>query len=155
MMDHEEIRELLPLAAAGALTADEQRAVDRHAGECESCAAELREWGLLTEAMEDAPSPPVPDTLLEQTRDRVMAEAAARRERMVTDMILGFLMLFGWTISLVVWFLWRLMSGGGLLDVDLANIGAWLGGSTVLAWLTAGVAVVALAPRRQTMRRTS
>jgi len=154
-VDHEEIRELLPLAGAGALTAEEQCAVDQHAAGCASCAAELREWGLLTEAMADAPSPPVPEALLERTRNRVMAEAAARRERRMTDVILGFLVLFGWTITLVVWFLWRLMSGGGLLAADLTNVATWLGGSTVLAWLTAGVTVVALAPRRHAMRRTS
>jgi anti-sigma factor RsiW len=153
-MGHEEIRELLPLAAAGALTAGEQRTLDRHVAECEGCAAELREWGLLTETIEEAPPPPVPEMLLEQTKNRVMAAAAARRERMFTDVILGFLVLFGWTITLVVWFLWRMMSGGGLLDVDLTTVGAWLGGSTVLAWLTAGVAVVALGPRMHAMRRT-
>jgi anti-sigma factor RsiW len=155
MTDHDEVQELLPLAAAGSLSAEEQHRVEVHAAGCEACEAELAQWRLITQALEDAPPPPGPELLVERTRNRVLEARALHREKTVSDVILGFLMLFGWTISLAVWFLWKLMSGGGLMDVNLTSLGMWLGGSTLLAWLTAGVAVVALAPRRNAMRRVS
>ncbi|HUA36714.1 MAG TPA: anti-sigma factor [Candidatus Binataceae bacterium] len=43
-MEHEEIKNLLPLAALDRLDADEQRLLDEHLGECAECSAELREF---------------------------------------------------------------------------------------------------------------
>jgi anti-sigma factor RsiW len=155
MSDHSEIRELLTLAAAGELSAEEQRRIESHVAGCPECAAELDEWRLIAEAITTAPAPVPPAGLVDRTRNRVAAAAAARRERVVGDVVLGFLLLFGWTVSLAVWFIWRLMSGGPLLEASLASVGLWLGGSTLFAWLTAGVAVVMIAPKREAMRRMS
>src|SRR5215469_2256384 len=44
MMEHEEIKALLPLAAVDGLEADEARALEEHLGGCAECAAELLEY---------------------------------------------------------------------------------------------------------------
>ncbi len=153
MSAHDRIRELLPLAAAGATTPDEQRLVEEHVPQCAGCARELDEWRLLGEAIADAPPPPPPEMLVERTRNRIAAQEASRRERRVSDVILGFVILFGWTVSLAGWLLWRLMTGGPLLALSWRGAAFWLGGSTLFAWLTAGVAVVLLVSKRELMRR--
>jgi anti-sigma-K factor RskA len=44
MMEHDEIKALLPLAAVDRLDADEARALEEHLEGCDECAAELREY---------------------------------------------------------------------------------------------------------------
>ncbi len=44
MIEHDEIKALLPLAAVDRLDADEARALEEHIGGCAECAAELREY---------------------------------------------------------------------------------------------------------------
>jgi len=153
MSEHGEIRKLLPLAAAGALSAEEQRRVDSHTATCGLCAAELSGWQTLTETLEDAPTPAVPDGLLERTRDRVLMVKAVAREQRWSDAILAVLVLFGWTMTFVVWVFWRLMTGELVLDMTVRSATIWIGGVTSLAWLTAGTAVVLMASKRAVMRR--
>ena len=155
MSEHEQIRELLPLAAAGSLDADEQRRIEAHLRSCASCAAELETWRVLAGAIRRSPAPQLPANLLTRTRERLQREQATRSERRWSDAILAFLMLFGWTVSLVVWLMWRLMGGGSMVlaGVSFDSAVVWLGGTTLLAWLTAGAAAVVLALRPEGMRR--
>ncbi len=44
MNDHDRIRELFPLAAAGALDESEERDLSAHLASCADCAAELEGW---------------------------------------------------------------------------------------------------------------
>ena len=153
MSEHGEIQQLLPLAAAGALSAEEQRRVDNHTATCELCAAELSGWQTLTKTLEEAPPPAVPEGLLERTRNRVLMVRAARNEQRMSDVILAVLMLLGWTMTWVAWGFWRLMTGAPLLEITLGSATVWIGGSTLLAWLTAGAAAVLLATRKEAIRR--
>lgn len=154
MSEHEAIRTLLPLAAAGALGAEEQRGLESHLRDCNLCAAELQTYQLIGQALARTPLPPLPERLLERTRARILRQEAARFERRWSDMILACLMLFGWTVTLTVWLLWRVMTGGGgLLDFSLRSMAMWLGGTTLLAWLTAGAAAILLGPGRGLVRR--
>jgi hypothetical protein len=78
---------------------------------------------------------------------------AARNEQRMSDVILAVLMLLGWTMTWVAWGFWRLMTGAPLLEITLGSATLWIGGSTLLAWLTAGAAAVLLATRREAIRR--
>ena len=49
--EHEKIRELLALAAAGALDEKEEQLVTRHLRKCETCAAEQETWSMIGSAL--------------------------------------------------------------------------------------------------------
>ena len=74
---------------------------------------------------------------------------------MALSFITACLVLLGWTMTALAWLMWRLMTGGGieLLGVSTGSPVVWLTGSTLLAWLTAGVAAALMAPGRHRARR--
>ena len=154
MTEHESIRELLPLAVAGALEADEQRRLDAHVRECPECARDLEVWSAYAQAMRRLPQPAVPPQLTERTRARIWRERAAAADRMWNDFTLVALALFAWTVGLTFWFLLRVFTGGALvfMGANLVRIGAWSAISTILVWLTAAVAALALGKRRRQLR---
>jgi len=53
-LDHEALRELVPLYAIGALPGAERAAVESHLAQCASCAAELREFAAVGMALAQA-----------------------------------------------------------------------------------------------------
>ena len=54
---HESWREMLALAAAGALDASEERALREHLSTCADCAAEMQAWQAATGALRGLPAP--------------------------------------------------------------------------------------------------
>jgi anti-sigma factor RsiW len=155
MNEHESIRELLALAAAGALDESEQRTLDRHLASCPACSAELDAWRGLAVSLKRLPTPQAPPMLVERTRSRVALELAAVAERRKSHWVMAFLVLFSWTVTLVTWPVVRLLSGGILSWFDLSFSQTWFGlaGYTALGWLTAGVAGAVLGLRRRRERR--
>ncbi len=151
MNEHESIRELLALAAAGALDENEQRKLDRHLVECSACNAELDAWRGLAASLKRLPTPQAPSMLVERTRSRVALELAAIAERRKSYWVMAFLVLFSWTVTLVTWPVVRLLSGGVLSWLDLSFNQTWFGlaGYTALGWVTAGVAAAVLGLRRR------
>jgi uncharacterized membrane protein YphA (DoxX/SURF4 family) len=93
--------------------------------------------------------------MVERARTRVRAELAAAAERRWGNAVLAFLTLFAWTVALTTWAIVRLLSGGFLIALDSRFMQTliWLTGSTVLVWLTAGVAAVLLGHNRRVARR--
>lgn len=156
MSEHDEVRELIALAAAGALSAEEVRKVEAEVAVCAECAAELESLRAVAGALRNAPPPAVPDGLVARAVAGVRQAEASRAERRWSDAILGFLLLLGWTVSLLVWWLFRLFTGGGVavLGLSFGNPVVWLGATTLLAWLTAGVAAAVLAFRPDSVRRS-
>lgn len=156
MSEHAEIQKLLVLAASGVLDAGEQRRVDEHLRSCAECTAERDVWSALSVAIREVPAPELPEGLVARTTDRLRREQATRSERRWSDAIMAFLLLLGWTVSLLLWFVWRMVTGGGLVVVGLSldSPVVWVGATTVLAWLTAGAAAAVLAFRPASMRRT-
>jgi anti-sigma factor RsiW len=155
MSQHDSIRELLPLAAADALSPEEQRRVEAHLRECEACRRELDGLERMTAALRRIPTPQPSAALIE--RARIIAERALleRAERQWDYRVVAFLLLFSWTLTLAAWPLVRLVSGG---IFDWAGIAEsqtwfWLAGYTVLGWLAAGVATVVLGLRQRALRR--
>ena len=105
--------------------------------------------------LERLPTPQAPPELVERARARVRAELAAAAERRWDNAVLACLTLFAWTVALTAWAIARLLSGGFLIALDSRFMQTliWLTGSTVLVWLTAGVAAVLLGHSRWVTRR--
>lgn len=155
MSEHESIKELLALAACGALDAPEQRHLEEHARECPECRRELEVWSAYSQGLRQLPQPPLPAQLVERTRARVWQARAATADRRWDEMMLGALALFAWTVGLTAWFVVRVFTGGALviMGANLVRFGTWSAVSTVLVWLTAAVAALALGKRRRELRR--
>ncbi|MBF6561011.1 MAG: anti-sigma factor [Candidatus Binataceae bacterium] len=82
-MDHEELKDLLPLAALGRLEGDEQRALDAHlATGCDECEAELRDLRetLAAMAMSEAGDGPA-DRIWRRLEQRLAGGEADQPER--------------------------------------------------------------------------
>jgi anti-sigma factor RsiW len=154
MSDHDAIRELLSLAAAGVLEPDDERRVQQHVAVCDACRRELEVWQGYSRELVRLPAPVAPKYLAERTSARVLQQRAAAAERRWDDIVLAVLVLLGWTVSLVAWVVFRLFSGGMLsvVETSFVTILEWLGASTVFAWLTAAVAAVMLGSRRVVRR---
>jgi anti-sigma factor RsiW len=155
MSEHESIRELMALAACGALDAQEQRRLQEHARECPACRRELEVWSGYSEGLRQLPQPPLPAQLMERTRARVGQERATAADRRWDELMLGALALFAWTVGLTFWFVLRIFTGGALvvMGANLVRFGTWSAVSTVMVWLTAAVAALALGKRRRELRR--
>ena len=76
MNEHESVRALLPLGAAGLLGPDEIRSVEQHARACEACRKDLDTWSAYAEGLRKLPQPSAPDGLVERTRARDPAVVA-------------------------------------------------------------------------------
>ncbi len=145
MTEHESVREMLALAAAGVLDAGEVRRIEQHARMCEACRAELEAWAAYTQGLRRLPQPPAPEGLLERTSARILQERTAAADHRHQALLLGALAIFGWMSSLAFWVLVRETTGGVL------NGWAWWSASTALSWATAGTAALVLG--RREMRR--
>jgi hypothetical protein len=146
---------MLALAAAGALDAQEQRRLQEHARECPVCRRELEIWSGYTQGLRQLPQPAIPAQLMERTRARLLQERATTADRRWDELMLAALALFAWTVGLTFWFVARIVTGGELvvMGANLVRFGTWSAGSTVLVWLTAAVAAIALGRRRREFRR--
>ena len=112
MSEHETVRGLLALAAAGALSADEEQRVARHAAGCAECAGEVEAWRALSSALRRIPTPQAPRAVVERAWARAEAQLLARAERRWNQGALVFVALFSWTAVLAGWPLFRMLSGG-------------------------------------------
>jgi len=144
MISHEKIREMLTLAAAGALDTSEQKMVEQHAGSCDVCRRELEVLGGYARGLGAMPQPAVPEGLLERTRLLVAEAGWAAAEQRVRDLMLALLVMLSWAGSVGLWMAVRSFTGGGM---------SALGISTLLVWATAGMAVVLLGKRDLLARR--
>jgi anti-sigma factor RsiW len=147
--DH--VTDRLPLAAAGALEPDEQARVEAHLGTCPACAARAAEWRTLGEDLGELPPPTASPGLLVRTRAAVERLRAEREERTWNRLALGFLIVFGWTLTGVAWLLLQLLVGQVALrfDREPGPAAAWFVAYMVAGWLAAGAAAVLLGRRTQ------
>jgi anti-sigma factor RsiW len=143
MNDHAESRDLLALAAAGALDAAEQRRVEEHLRRCDDCRVQFEAWQRLTGALEALPTPQAPLGLVERTRRRLKHQAATWAQHRRSRALLVWLTVFAWAVTLLTWLAFRWLGDGvaHALDVSFTSlIMAWIV-YTLVAWL--GTAVVA------------
>lgn len=148
--EHESIRQMLPLAAAGALDANEQHVLEQHVAACSDCSAEMENWNGLAIGLKRLPTPQAPAFLVERTRARVAAEMAAVSERRTGHWMIAFLVLFAWAVTLGTWPIVRLFSDGLLSWLDLGFNHTWfaLAMYSAAVWVTAGVAAAMLGLRK-------
>jgi anti-sigma factor RsiW len=155
MNEHDAVRSLLALAAAGALDNEEQARVSRHTAACSSCRQELEAWGGYAAGMRRLGQPHAPAWLAERTHARILrqrSDAAERRRRATTLVALS---LFAWSVSLATWLGARVLAGNSVAPVpaEYLQLSIWSLGSTVLVWMTVTAAAVMLAKRPSRARR--
>lgn len=151
MSEHDEIRELLTMIAAGALTENEDLRVSRHARECAVCAAEIAEWQALAAGLRRLPTPQPSARLIELTRASVAQQLAERAERRWDQGVVISVVVFGWVLVAAGWMVLRFLSGNYLVWLSPEFARPWLSVSlyTGLIWLTGGIAAVMLGMKRR------
>jgi anti-sigma factor RsiW len=156
MSEHDEIRELLTMSAAGALTESDERRVARHARECAACAAEIAEWQALAAGLRRLPTPQPSARLIELTRAGVARQLAERAERRWDQGVMISVLVFSWLLAAAGWMVLRFLSGNYLVWLSPEFARPWLGVSlyTALIWLTGGIAAVMLGIKRRREGRT-
>lgn len=155
MSEHEEIRSLLSLAAAGVLEETEERRVAVHAARCAECAVELESWQALAGGLRRLPTPQVPAALVERVRARAAGELVAQAEEQFTHRVLAFLALFSWVIALASWPIVRFVTQEVLGWFHVQQIWLGLAAYTVLGWLSAAVMAGFLASKQRAARRAA
>ena len=152
--DHDRLREQIALAAAGALGPDEFKTLMEHSAGCESCRRELELWGAYSRGLRQLPQPSIPGDLFARTYRRVLEERAASQEHRQHTWMIVALGLLSWASTFVTWIVVRALTGGTLevLGTNLVEAGPWILFSTLLTWITAGSAAVALGSQRHTRR---
>ena len=149
MSTHESIRSMLPLAAAGALSQQEQLQVEAHTRTCEICRRELDAWSVYTVGLRDLPQPVAPADLIARTQARILRDrdhASAMRWNGVTLCGLG---VFSWVASISFWLLVRELTNGSLkfFGANLVNAGPWFLISFSAAAITAAATALLVGNR--------
>ncbi len=146
MNEHEDFWDLLPLAAAGGLDLGEERELRAHADGCRRCADELEALQELAGEVRKLPTPRPSAGLVESVRRQVHLELAGRADERLNQVLLVFLLLFSWTVTLAGYMVVRLLSGEPLaLWSSLSTTGlrwsviyfgfAWFGGAAAVVLL--------------------
>src|SRR5580700_3975597 len=155
MSEHDKIRELLALAAAGALTAAEERQVAEHVRSCVSCSNELDAWRPIASELRRLPTPQPSSWLVQATLARAEAKLTEQAEHDWNRRVLIVVVAFAWLLTIASWPVFQVVSGrfGGLLGPQFSR--AWISFAVFTApgWLAGGVAAVMLAVRRRGERR--
>ena len=155
MNDHERIRGFLPLAAARALDAAEERELDAHLANCAECSAELEIWHGLGGALCRIPTPQAPPALVNRVHIQLLTHAIREAERKRTHRAFFWLILFGWTMTFATWPVLRLVSTGVGDWLHWDFLRTWYGPATfsLLSWLAAAAATAVLCLRHREDRR--
>ena len=143
---HDSVFRKLSSAAAGALDAEDERVVRAHLAECDRCADELSELQELTGGLRALPTPEPSPGLMGRVQRQLALELAKRSDERLNLVVVTFLLLFSWTVTVVGFIVFRLLSGQGLSLVGSMS-GANLGWSVTyfgVAWVGGAAAVVLL-----------
>jgi len=151
----DDIRDLLSLAAAGALDSPSEERVAEHIRNCASCAAELDNWNLLARGLRRLPTPQPAATVVERARARAELALADAAERRWDRGVLIFLVALAWTVTIVSWPVVRVL-GGGIQEWFTVRLPmSWyaFAGLTAFGWIAGGVAAALLALHQRRERR--
>ncbi|HEV2467870.1 MAG TPA: hypothetical protein VGS78_01645 [Candidatus Sulfotelmatobacter sp.] len=155
MSEHDKIRGLLPLAAAGALTSAEEKQVAEHVRSCIACSNELEAWQPITSELRRLPTPQPSSWLVRATLARAEARLAEQAEHDWNRRVLIVLVAFAWLMTIASWPAFHFVSGrfGNLLGPMFTSTWISFAAFTALGWLAGGVAAVMLAIRQRGERR--
>jgi anti-sigma factor RsiW len=154
MTEHESVRTMLALAAAGVLGPEDVRRVEQHTQDCEVCRRDLETWAAYTQGLRKLPQPSVPEGLVQRTQARILQERAHAADRRKSELMLGALAIFGWGAGWALWTLVRAVTGGSLnvFGANLVNGLTWSLVSMVVAGITAATAALMLGRGREARR---
>ncbi len=170
MSEHDKIRELLALAAAGALTAAEEKQVAEHVRSCVSCSNEFDAWRPIAAELRRLPAPQPSSWLAQATLARAEAKLTEQAEHDWNRRVMIFVLSFAWLLTIATWLAFHFVSGrfGSLLGPQFSHTHfshtlfsqtlfsqTWISFAafTALEWLAGGVAAVILAIRQRGERR--
>lgn len=136
MSDHESVRQLLALSAAGLLEIGEERVVREHAHQCVACAAELDEFAALAAGLCALPAPQPPAYLLGRTSALLAAEADRRQGAVLA----GSAAIFAFALTLLIAQTLRILAGdsAALVWLGWASISSVLGTASGLVLAARG-----------------
>lgn len=155
MSEHDKIRELLALAAAGALTSAEEKQVAEHVRSCAACANELQAWGPIASELRRLPTPQPSSWLVQATLARAEAKLADQAEHDWNRRVMIFVVTLSWLLTIASWAVFHFESErfGRLLGTEFSHTWISFGAFTALEWLAGSVAAVMLALRQRGERR--
>jgi len=155
MIEHDKILELLPLAAAGALTSAEEKQVAEHMRSCIACANELEAWRPIATELRRLPTPQPSSWLVQATLARAEAKLAEQAEHDWNRRVMIFVVAFAWLLTIASWPVFHFVSGhfGSLLELQFSYTWMSFAAFTALGWIAGGVAAVMLAIRQPGERR--
>jgi anti-sigma factor RsiW len=159
MREHRDRLDQLLLAVSGGLDASEERSLSEHLAACPACTEEIESLRELTTELSRLPTPMPPPGLVERVRRAVHLDLAGRADERLNRLVLVFLLLFSWTVTLVGFAGVRLVTGARNEVFSLLQ-GASLTWSVAYfasAWLVGAAALVliGLHQRRSSLfRRT-
>ena len=153
--EHEKIRGLLALAAAGALDDKEEQLVARHLRECEQCSAELETWSMIGSALRRLPTPQPRASIVERARAQAQIRLAEEFEHRWNSAVIGSLVAFAWVLTAMSWPVFKLATGGvaGLFDPQFHHGWFLFLGFTAAAWVAGGAAAALLSLYSRRERR--
>ena len=153
--EHEKFREMLALAAAGALDEKEEQLVARHLRECETCAAEQEIWSMIGSALRRLPTPQPRASVVERARAQAQIRLAEKFEQRWNTTVIACLVAFAWVLTVMSWPVFKLATGGvaGLFDHQFHQGWFWFVGFTATVWIAGGAAAALLSVYRRRERR--
>ncbi len=155
MSEHDKIRELLPLAAADALTSAEEKQVAEHVRSCIACFNELEVWRPIASELRRLPTPQPSSWLVQSTLARAEAKLTEQAEHEWHRRVMIVCVAFAWLMTIASWPVFHFVSGrfGSLLEPRFSHTLFSFAAFTALGWLAGGVAAVMLAIRQRGERR--
>jgi len=153
--EHEKIRGLLALAAAGALDEKEEHLVARHLRECEQCSAEQETWSMIGSALRRLPTPQPRASIVERARAQAQIRLAEEFEHRWNSAVIASLVAFAWVLTAMSWPVFKLATGGvaGLFDPQFHHGWFLFLGFTAAAWVAGGAAAALLSLYSRRERR--
>ena len=139
MSEHDTIRELLALAAAGVLTRAEEQRVAEHVRSCVACSNELEAWRPIASELRRLPTPQPSPWLVQATLARAKAKLTEQAEHEWNRRVLIAVVAFSWLLTIAsrpVFHTWTSFAA-----------------FTALGWLAGAVAAVMLAVHQRGERR--
>src|SRR5262249_20112477 len=155
MSEHDKVRELLVLAAAGALTAAEEKRVAEHVRSCVLCSNELERWRPIATELRRLPTPQPSSWLFQATLARAEVKLADEAEHVWNRHVIIIVVTLAWLVTIANWLVFRFVSGrfGSLLGPQFSHTWISFAALTALGLLVGGVAAVMLAIRQRGERR--
>jgi anti-sigma factor RsiW len=153
--EHDEIRQLLSLAAAEALDSREDQRITAHVRTCPSCAEQLRLWQEMGAGLRRLPTPQAGAALVARTLAIAQKALVEDSERRFERRLMALGIVLSWVLVALSWPLAQLLASGwmSLLGVGFAQKWENFAVFTAFCWLAGCAAAIFLSWHRQRERR--